>query len=120
MAYREVSFYVVVCDYCGIVAPDGGTAGWWTPTIADHAALEAGWALTATEHLCPVCRPLERQVDVADAADGGAASEPRPAIRPASPAPPRPDVCWPPSPSPPASSPASSPAATHTTWKETP
>lgn len=112
MAYREVSLYVVVCDHCGIVAPDGGTAGWWTPSIADRAALEAGWALTATEHLCPVCRPLEQH---ADAADGDAASsEPRPAIRPASPAPPRADVCWPPLSSP------SSPAAPQTAWKETP
>lgn len=105
MAYREVYLYVVLCDHCGIVAPDGGTAGWWTPASADHAALEAGWAITATEHRCPVCRPIESQDGLA-AADT-VASGPRPALRPAQAAPRR-DVCWTPTP----------PAHSQATWEK--
>jgi len=90
MCYRETAHYVVLCDRCGLAAPEG--TGWWTPSIADQAALEAGWEMTATEHLCPAC-VIAGQTDEA----GGAAAD-----RPALPPPPvralgRPDICWSPS-----------------------
>jgi hypothetical protein len=53
MCYRETAHYVVLCDRCGLAAPEG--TGWWTPSHADRAALEAGWEMTPTEHLCPTC-----------------------------------------------------------------
>lgn len=53
MCYRLTSHYLVLCDRCGLTAPEG--AGWASPSYADEAALEAGWAMTMTEHLCPAC-----------------------------------------------------------------
>ena len=104
MAYRETCRYIVLCDRCGCAAPEG-TAGWWTPAIADQAALEAGWVMTTTEHLCPQCQPGEVPEDPSgrDAVPAGH----RPGIRPAVGEPSRPDVCWPPS----------SPAAANS-WEE--
>jgi len=53
MCYRQTSHYLVLCDQCGLTAPEG--EGWSTPSSADEAALEAGWEMTMTEHLCPAC-----------------------------------------------------------------
>jgi len=53
MCYRQTSHFLVLCDRCGLTAPE--RAGWSTPSAADEAALEAGWEMTMTEHLCPVC-----------------------------------------------------------------
>lgn len=86
MCYRETAHYVVLCDRCGLAAPEG--TGWWTPSIADQAALDAGWEMTATEHLCPECVIA----GVTDEAGGGAAE--RPALPPPGGAQRRPDVCW--------------------------
>lgn len=92
MCYRETSHYVVLCDRCGVAAPEG--TGWWTPTLADRAALEAGWEMTPTEHLCPGCMLGE----VTDDPGGGGAG--RPALPPVAGSSSRPDVCWPPPASP--------------------
>lgn len=86
MCYRETAHYVVLCDRCGLVAPEG--TGWWTPSIADQAALEAGWEMTATEHLCPGC-VIAGHTDEA----GGAAAD-RPLLPPTAGAQRPPDVCW--------------------------
>lgn len=88
MCYRETAHYVVLCDRCGLAAPEG--TGWWTPTHADRAALEAGWEMTATEHLCPTCAIA----DVTDN-DTGAASQERPALPPATETSTLADLCWP-------------------------
>lgn len=53
MCYRLTSHYQVICDRCGLTAPE--VEGWSTPTAADEAALSAGWEMTTTEHLCPAC-----------------------------------------------------------------
>lgn len=60
MCYRENVFYVVMCDRCGQSAPAGD--GWWTPTLADRAAGDAGWVMTRTEHLCPPCLSSAREM----------------------------------------------------------
>jgi hypothetical protein len=106
MAYREVYRYGVLCDRCGGGAPEG-PSGWWTPAIADRAAIEAGWVITRTEHLCPLCQSVEAPDDVAGL--DSVSSVPRPALRPAASASSRPDVCWP----------ASSPAADQS-WEGSP
>jgi len=88
MAYRETYCYVVLCDRCGVTAPEG--SGWWTPAIADRAAIEAGWVMTRTDHLCPACSAFE-----ACDQDGGVDPVPaRPALMSV---PGSHDVCWPPS-----------------------
>lgn len=89
MCYRETAHYVVLCDRCGLAAPEG--TGWWTPSHADRAALEAGWEMTPTEHLCPACAIAS----VTD--DAGEAGQDRPALPPVVGSPTRPDICWPPS-----------------------
>lgn len=89
MCYREAAHYVVLCDRCGLAAPEG--TGWWTPSLADRAALEAGWEMTRTEHLCPTCASAENPEG-----PGGAGPD-RPALEPVLGPAPRPDVCWPPS-----------------------
>lgn len=86
MCYRETAHYVVLCDRCGLGAPEG--TGWWTPSIADQAALEAGWEMTATEHLCPGC-VIAGHTDET----GGAAAD-RPPLPPPAGAQRPPDVCW--------------------------
>ncbi len=53
MCYRQTSHYLVLCDRCGLSGPEG--PGWSTPSYADEAALEVGWEMTMTEHLCPDC-----------------------------------------------------------------
>lgn len=90
MCYRQTAHYVVLCDRCGLAAPEG--TGWWTPSIADQAALDAGWEMTATEHLCPSCLVA----DLTD--DAGAAAVDRPALPPPAGARNRADVSWSPSP----------------------
>lgn len=87
MCYRETAHYVVMCDNCGLAAPEG--TGWWTPSHADRAALEAGWNMTATEHLCPACA-------TASVTEEGTDQE-RPALPPIVAPSMRPDICWPPS-----------------------
>jgi len=88
MSYRETMHYVVLCDHCGLVAPEG-TEG-TTPTLADVAALEAGWEMTATEHLCPSCAGA---LAIADFGGSGGVGPDRPAIQPPNAAAPRhPDV----------------------------
>ena len=89
MCYRETAHYVVLCDRCGLAAPEG--TGWWTPTLADRAALEAGWEMTQTEHLCPTCAIAEMTEET-----GGAGPD-RPALPPVRCPAPRPDIGWPPS-----------------------
>jgi hypothetical protein len=90
MAYRETYCYVVLCDRCSATAPEG--TGWRTPAIADRAAIEAGWEMTRTEHLCPACSVLE-----ASEPDGGVDPVTAgPALPPAPTSVTRPDVCWPP------------------------
>jgi hypothetical protein len=84
MCYRETAHYVVLCDRCGRAAPEG--TGWWTPSHADRAALEAGWEMTTTEHLCPTCAVAE----VTDEAGGGGAHPP--AVGSST----GPDIYWPP------------------------
>lgn len=83
MCYRETAHYVVLCDRCGLTAPEG--AGWSTPSYADEAALEAGWAMTMTEHLCPACSlvamPDDHDGDLGDL-DGVTFAGPRPALTP--------------------------------------
>lgn len=83
MCYRETAHYVVLCDRCGLTAPEG--AGWSTPSYADEAALEAGWAMTMTEHLCPACAlaamPDDLE-DLEDDLDGVTSAGPRPALTP--------------------------------------
>ncbi|GAB3201790.1 hypothetical protein GCM10027062_24830 [Nocardioides hungaricus] len=92
MAYRETYSYVVLCDRCGVTAPEG--TGWWTPAIADRAAIEAGWVMTRTEHLCPSCSAVE----AGDEGEGAAERCPsRAALRPSPEPARRTDVCWPPS-----------------------
>lgn len=85
MCYREAAYYVVLCDRCALAAPEG--MGWWTPSLADRAALEAGWEMTATEHLCPACA-------ITSVTEEGAPQD-RPdmsvVVGPA----PLPDICWP-------------------------
>jgi hypothetical protein len=88
MCYRETAHYVVLCDRCGLAAPEG--TGWWTPSHADRAALEAGWEMTTTEHLCPTCAVAE----VTDEAGGAGAH--RPALPPTLGPSTGPDICWPP------------------------
>ena len=101
MAYRETYRYVVLCDRCGLTAPEG--TGWWTPEIADRGATEAGWVITRTEHLCPACSAVEAADE-----DGGVEPAPaRPGLAPVPGPPPRPEVCWP----------RSSQAAAHS-WEE--
>lgn len=90
MCYRQTAHYVVLCDRCGLAAPEG--TGWWTPSIADQAALDAGWEMTATEHLCPSCLVA----DLTD--DAGGAAVDRPALPPPAGAHNRADVSWSPSP----------------------
>ena len=87
MCYRETALYVVLCDHCGLAAPEG--TGWWTPSHADRAALEAGWNMTATEHLCPACATASVTEDGTD--------QDRPALPPIVASSRRPDICWPPS-----------------------
>ncbi len=96
MCYRETAHYVVLCDRCGLAAPEG--TGWWTPSHADHAALEAGWEMTTTEHLCPTCAIAE----VTDESGGAVAH--RPAVGSST----GPDICWPPFSAPAARSPEES------------
>jgi hypothetical protein len=88
MSYRETMHYVVLCDHCGLAAPEGTDCT--TPTLADEAALEAGWEMTATEHLCPGCAVALATTG----SDGsGGAGPDRPAIQPSNATPPRhPDV----------------------------
>lgn len=88
MCYRETAHYVVLCDRCGRAAPEG--TGWWTPSHADRAALEAGWEMTTTEHLCPTCAIAE----VTDEAGGAVAHQPAlpPTVRFST----GPDIYWPP------------------------
>jgi hypothetical protein len=88
MCYRETAHYVVLCDRCGQAAPEG--TGWWTPSHADRAALEAGWAMTTTEHLCPTCAVAEAT------GEPGGADAYRPALPPAVGSSTGPDICWPP------------------------
>lgn len=88
MCYRETAHYVVLCDRCGRAAPEG--TGWWTPSHADRAALEAGWGMTTTEHLCPTCAIAE----VTDEAGGAVAH--RPALPPTVRFSTGPDIYWPP------------------------
>lgn len=82
MCYRETAHYVVLCDRCGLTAPEG--AGWSTPSYADEAALEAGWAMTMTERLCPGCALAAMPDDFEDLddLDGVAFAGPRPALTP--------------------------------------
>lgn len=82
MCYRETAHYVVLCDRCGLTAPEG--AGWSTPSYADVAALEAGWAMTMTEHLCPDCALAAGPDDLEDLddLDGVAFAGPRPPLTP--------------------------------------
>ena len=75
MCYRETAHYVVLCDHCGLAAPEG--TGWWTPSHADRAALEAGWNMTATEHLCPACATASVTVNGTDQERPGAAADRR-------------------------------------------
>ena len=89
MCYRETAHYVVLCDRCGLAAPEG--TGWWTPSLADRAALEAGWEMTTTEHLCPACA-IDAMTD-----EAGGAGPDRPALPPVVGPASRPDICWPPS-----------------------
>lgn len=98
MCYRETAHYVVLCDRCGLAAPEG--TGWWTPSHADRAALEAGWEISLTEHLCPLCAPRSTHApsstaDVADDA-AGAVNRERAALPPAVETSTRLDICWPP------------------------
>ena len=83
MCYRETAHYVVLCDRCGLTAPED--AGWSTPSYADEAALEAGGAMTMTEHLCPACAlaamPDDLE-DLEDDLDGVTFAGPRPALTP--------------------------------------
>jgi hypothetical protein len=85
MCYRQTSHYLVLCDRCGLTAPEG--PGWSTPSTADEAALEAGWEMTMTEHLCPDCA-LAATTDEPgdDLLDPTAVSTPgeRPALTPGS------------------------------------
>lgn len=84
MSYRETMHYVVLCDHCGLTAPEGTDCT--TPTLADEAALEAGWEMTATEHLCTGCAIALGTTEF----DGTGGARPyRPAIQPSSAAPPR-------------------------------
>lgn len=99
MCYRQTAHYVVLCDRCGLAAPEG--TGWWTPSIADQAALQAGWEMTSTEHLCPACLV----VDLTD--DAGTATIDRPPLPPPVGAQKHPDISWPPAPA----------TATHS-WEE--
>ena len=86
MCYRLTSHYLVLCDRCGLTAPEG--AGWTTPSCADEAALEAGWAMTMTEHLCPACAiasmlaDRDDELDEMEDLDGVAVPGPRPALSP--------------------------------------
>lgn len=89
MCYRETAHYVVLCDRCGLAAPEG--MGWWTPSHAGRAALEAGWEMTPTEHLCPTCA-LGAVTD-----DPGEVGRVRPALPQVAGSSTRPDICWPPS-----------------------
>lgn len=90
MCYRETAHYVILCDRCGLGAPEG--TGWATPSLADQAALEAGWEMTATEHLCPLCAIAMATGELDEA--GGAVPD-RPAMQPPADGPSRrPDVCW--------------------------
>lgn len=77
---------VVLCDRCSLAAPEG--TGWWTPSVADRAALDAGWEMTPTEHLCPAC--ASAKLDEAEGGDQHLSSLPVTA-EPVS----QPDVCWP-------------------------
>ncbi|MFZ2503963.1 MAG: hypothetical protein WAW88_14965 [Nocardioides sp.] len=86
MCYRETALYVVLCDHCGLAAPEG--TGWWTPSHADRAALEAGWDMTSTEHLCPTCATASVTEEGAD--------QDRPALLPVVGSSTRSDICWPP------------------------
>lgn len=91
MGYRETCQYVVLCDRCGLTVPEA--TGWRTPAIADQAALAAGWSITRTEHLCPVCTKVD-----AGSEDGGVrTASASPMLAPATGSPRRHDVCWPPS-----------------------
>lgn len=99
MCYRETAHYVVLCDRCGLAAPEG--TGWWTPSHADQAALEAGWDMTPTEHLCPTCAIADVAEDACGALGG------RPALPPPVGSSTRPDISWPPS-----------SAATTRSWEE--
>lgn len=85
MCYRETAHYVVMCDRCGLAATEG--TGWWTPSHADRAALEAGWNMTATEHLCPACATASVPEEGTD--------QDRPALPPIVAPSMRPDICWP-------------------------
>ena len=92
MAYRETCCYSVLCDGCGITAPEG--TGWRTPDIADQAALEAGWVITPRQHLCLCCGvlPAAPSIDPEEELDPV-----RPALAPSAAAPAgHMDLCWPP------------------------
>lgn len=86
MCYRLTSHYLVLCDRCGLTAPEGD--GWTTPSYADEAALEAGWAMTMTEHLCPSCAiaavpdDLDDELDEMEDLDCVDVLGPRPALAP--------------------------------------
>lgn len=87
MCYRETAHYVVLCDRCGLAAPEG--TGWWTPSHADRAALEAGWDMTPIEHLCPTCATASVTEEGAD--------QDRSALLPVVGSSTKSDICWPPS-----------------------
>lgn len=93
MCYREATHYTVLCDHCGLTAPAG--TGWRTPSHADRAALDAGWEMTWTEHLCPLCAIVVAAIEVDGA--GGVGPDRVPLWVPAAPSRARrPDICWPP------------------------
>lgn len=96
MAYRETCCYSVLCDGCGITAPEG--TGWRTPDIADRAALEAGWVITPRTHLCLCCCTAPNTSPNSDLVVEVDPDSVRPGLAPATAtaAPDRMDLCWPP------------------------